>query len=147
VQGAPAWVTEEAVHLENVASIQRAHGITFDDSIGHPIKDSDLDTTGKGGMGQGTGNAESDTIHRLRAGIEWELHPDNVNYTGGARSLPQSSIPVLFDTVVAEDPNCDIHGYRGINVLYMDGHVESIWRERKYPNSADARRVIDTYDF
>ncbi len=73
------------------------------------------------------GNGESDTVYRLREGIERALITDINN--PGASSRAQSSVFVSFDLVatVASDFN---HVPGGSNVLYLDGHVDF----EKYPN-------------
>ncbi len=71
----------------------------------------------------GYGNAGTNTIYRLREGIERFLITDINN--PAANSKAQSSIPIMFDKVAttASDFN---HIPGGSNVLYLDGHVEFI---------------------
>jgi len=81
------------------------------------------------------GNGDSDTVYRLREGIERALITDINN--PGASATAQSEVFVAFDLLAtaAEDFN---HVPGGSNVLYLDGHVEF----SKYPNlKAPAHRV------
>jgi prepilin-type N-terminal cleavage/methylation domain-containing protein/prepilin-type processing-associated H-X9-DG protein len=77
------------------------------------------------------GNGESDTVFRLREGIERALITDINN--PGASSRAQSEIFVMWDitSTVAADFN---HVPGGSNVLYLDGHVDFI----RYPGTADS---------
>ncbi len=67
------------------------------------------------------GNANSNTIYRLREGIERFLITDINNPAGSAKA--QSNISLYFDTVstLVSDFN---HIPGGSNVLFLDGHVE-----------------------
>lgn len=72
-------------------------------------------------LAPGSGNAGSDTIFRLREGVERFLITDINN--AGASSTSQSKIVVMWDVVMrmAEHYN---HIPGGSNILYLDGHVE-----------------------
>ncbi|MBI5095443.1 MAG: prepilin-type N-terminal cleavage/methylation domain-containing protein [Candidatus Hydrogenedentes bacterium] len=73
----------------------------------------ELQVTGSGGTG-------TDTIFRMREGVERFMITDINNAAGSARA--QSTIPVLWDIVaVSADKFNHIPG--GGNVVYMDGHV------------------------
>ena len=75
---------------------------------------------------EGEGNANGDTLYRLREGIERFLITDINQPAAGA--LAQSNVPVLWD-LIAQKPgsaNEFNHAPGGINCLYMDGHVEFI---------------------
>ncbi|EFX61245.1 hypothetical protein DAPPUDRAFT_274329 [Daphnia pulex] len=71
---------------------------------------------------------------RLREGIERFLIEDINNPS--ASNISQSSIPVMFDRV-----DLDVKGFNhipgGVNVLFMDGHVEFV----KYPGPFPANRA------
>lgn len=67
------------------------------------------------------GSGESDTIYRLREGIERFLITDINN--PGASAKAQSEVHVMFD-VVATTPSAYNHVPGGSNVLYLDGHVQ-----------------------
>jgi prepilin-type processing-associated H-X9-DG protein len=77
------------------------------------------------------GVGESDTVFRLREGIERALITDINN--PGASSRAQSAIFVLWDLTsrTAADFN---HVPGGSNVLYLDGHVDFI----RYPGPEDS---------
>jgi prepilin-type N-terminal cleavage/methylation domain-containing protein/prepilin-type processing-associated H-X9-DG protein len=86
-----------------------------------PMDAFDNDTTGDFLKMYQCGNGHSDTIHRLREGIERFTIKD-IN-DPGATSVSQSSIWIMFDKIStkAEDFN---HVPGGSNVLFLDGHVE-----------------------
>jgi len=97
--------------------------------------DSDIDLTGTeistlaGLIGiplTGYGNAGTNTIYRLREGIERFMITDINN--PGSSALAQSELPVMSD-LVATNVGLYNHVPGGANVLYMDGHVEFI----RYP--------------
>jgi len=77
------------------------------------------------------GNGDSDTVYRLREGIERALITDINN--PGASARAQSAIFMAFDrtSTVAAGFN---HVPGGSNVLYLDGHVDFI----RYPGAADS---------
>ncbi len=81
------------------------------------------------------GNGDGDTIFRLREGVERALITDINN--PGASALAQSAVPVMWDIiganalVQAPDPYTKEVGAEtfnhipgGVNILYMDGHVD-----------------------
>ncbi len=93
----------------------------------------------------GSGGPGSDTMYRVKEGIERFMITDINNPAGAAMS--QSSIPLLLDSMsnnqhvggsttgsystrIATRFN---HAPGGSNVLYMDGHVEFIKYEGKFP--------------
>ena len=76
------------------------------------------------------------TVHRLKDGIERFMITDINNPAGSAQS--QSSIPVYFDAIGSTEKNAGAvlrfnHLPGGSNVLYMDGHVEFVKYEAKFP--------------
>jgi prepilin-type N-terminal cleavage/methylation domain-containing protein/prepilin-type processing-associated H-X9-DG protein len=83
----------------------------------------DLDLSNAGvAIGQpAVGNGESDTLLRLREGVERFMITDINNPAGSA--MAQTEIYVYMDTYSTkiEDYN---HIPGGSNILYMDGHVE-----------------------
>jgi len=66
------------------------------------------------------GNNGSDSILRLREGIERFLITDINNPAGSARA--QSEVPVMFDILATKVATFN-HVPGGVNVLYLDGHV------------------------
>jgi prepilin-type N-terminal cleavage/methylation domain-containing protein/prepilin-type processing-associated H-X9-DG protein len=77
------------------------------------------------------GNGMSNTINRLREGIERFLITDINNPAASARA--QSDIWVMFDAI-SKNVKYFNHVPGGANVLYMDGHVEFLrYPSRKAP--------------
>ena len=100
------------------------------DDIG-ALRDINLADIGFGGFG--AGNAKSDTIFRLREGIERFLITDINNPGASARS--ESGIQVMWDTISTKvlggiGYN---HAPGGCNVLFMDGHVEFVKYGNRFP--------------
>ncbi len=96
-------------------------------------------------LGIGNGKGDSNTIFRLREGIERFMITDINN--PGATALAQSEIPVMFDLVASSqgaalDPS-EFDGANqlfnhipgGANTLYLDGHVEFQRYPGKFPAS------------
>jgi prepilin-type processing-associated H-X9-DG protein len=81
------------------------------------------------------GNGDTDTVFRLREGIERFLITDINN--PGASAKAQSNIFIMFDAV-----STNVEGYNhipgGSNVLYLDGHVQFI----RYPGEAPVTRLV-----
>ena len=73
--------------------------------------------------GASYGNGDSDTIFRLREGIERFLITD-INNAGGS-NISQSDLVVMWDQG-STNPAGFNHIPGGSNVLFMDGHVEFI---------------------
>jgi prepilin-type processing-associated H-X9-DG protein len=71
----------------------------------------------------------------LREGIERFMITDINN--PGASAKAQSTLPIMAD-VFATDPSMFNHIPGGINVLYMDGHVEFT----KYPGKDFAKEGL-----
>jgi prepilin-type N-terminal cleavage/methylation domain-containing protein/prepilin-type processing-associated H-X9-DG protein len=91
------------------------------------LVDSDVRVNPYDGVPMGNGN--SDTIYRLREGIERFLITD-IN-DPGATAKAQSTIFVMHDTLSTNVKYFN-HVPGGCNVLFMDGHVEFI----RYPGEA-----------
>lgn len=82
---------------------------------------------------QGVGNGGSDTVHRLREGIERFMITDINNPAGSAQA--QSELFVMFDTI-SQNVKYFNHVPGGANALFMDGHVDFI----RYPGDAPASK-------
>ncbi|HEY4483810.1 MAG TPA: DUF1559 domain-containing protein [Candidatus Paceibacterota bacterium] len=67
------------------------------------------------------GSGGSSTLHRLRDGIERFLITDINNPAAGAQA--ESTLPVMMDLLSTQVESFN-HLPGGVNVLYMDGHVE-----------------------
>ena len=108
-------VIAERANLSGDASIQAASFRVADgDKVVSPYD------------GRVMGNGGSDTIYRLREGIERFLVTDVNNPAASARA--QSQVWVMFDTI-SKNVKYFNHVPGGSNVLYMDGHVRFI----RYP--------------
>jgi prepilin-type N-terminal cleavage/methylation domain-containing protein/prepilin-type processing-associated H-X9-DG protein len=137
------WVSVSEIELANIASIQRAYGVTFNAHIDDPIKDEDLDVTVEG-FGPGTGNGGGNTIYRTREGVERFLITDINNPAASAQA--QSEVPIMMDSVTTAARNYN-HVPGGGNVLYMDGHVSFIRYPGEYPISEAAAELIALFSF
>ncbi len=76
------------------------------------------------------GNGDTDTVFRLREGIERFLITDINN--PGASAKAQSQIDVMYDILSTNSSDYN-HVPGGSNVLYLDGHVSFI----RYPGGFD----------
>jgi len=78
--------------------------------------------------GNGNGGGESDTVYRLREGIERFLITDINNPAASANA--QSEVAVCWDSLNTSMGSATAQSFNhvpgGCNVLYMDGHVEFI---------------------
>jgi prepilin-type N-terminal cleavage/methylation domain-containing protein/prepilin-type processing-associated H-X9-DG protein len=95
------------------------------------IMDDDLDLSDT--PFEGWGNADSNTLYRMREGIERFMITDINN--PAASALAQSEVVVMVDEFGADMsglPNFN-HVPGGVNVLYMDGHVEWVGYKSKFP--------------
>ncbi len=126
--GANRWVNVgECLGLAlQIISFQDCFNNAFDQDES-PI----IQPTSEPDPGAPYGNGDSDTIFRLREGIERALITDINN--PGASARAQSDIFVMWDgtSTIASDFN---HVPGGSNVLYLDGHVDFI----RYPGPADS---------
>ncbi len=82
-----------------------------------PTADKDVDLSAYPGLGNANGN----TVYRLREGIERFLITDINN--PGASAQAQSEIFVMFDNLDVKARAFN-HIPGGCNILYMDGHVD-----------------------
>ena len=85
--------------------------------------------------GNGNGGGASETVYRLREGIERFLITDINNPARSARA--QSDLFVMWDNV-ATDVSTFNHVPGGCNVLHMDGHVAFV----KYPGPPPVSKVL-----
>jgi prepilin-type processing-associated H-X9-DG protein len=85
----------------------------------------------------GMGSGGSATIYRLREGIERFLITDIHNPAASAVAL--STIPLLIE-------RRDSHIPGGGNVLFMDGHVEFIRQNAKWPMTDKAHVILESLD-
>jgi len=106
--------------------------------------DSDWSLVGTGF--EGWGNADGDTIYRLREGIERFMITDINN--PAASAVAQSEVPVMFDSIAAASDEAGLgiakfnHVPGGCNVLWMDGHVEFIRYPGDFPVDPDFAELL-----
>ncbi|MBI2421721.1 MAG: DUF1559 domain-containing protein [Candidatus Hydrogenedentes bacterium] len=96
--------------------------------------DDDVDLSGVPGFGgAGFGNGGSETVYRLREGVERFLVTDINNPSGSAQA--QSVLPVMWDNIAAVvSGNIGFnHVPGGCNALYMDGHVAFVRFGETFP--------------
>jgi prepilin-type N-terminal cleavage/methylation domain-containing protein/prepilin-type processing-associated H-X9-DG protein len=110
------------------------------------VLDSDLEVGGL--LPIPMGNGATDTILRLREGVERFLVTD-INNAGGS-AMAQSAIPICWDTIAAGDqvPGSITqynHVPGGCNVLYLDGHVEFQKYPGKFPASENFARFAQFF--
>ena len=93
----------------------------------------------------GTQAGGGDTMHRLRMGIERFLITDINNPAGAAAAT--SEVPMMWDhntTIVTLYP---AHAPGGMNVLYLDGHVEfHRYPGDRFPLTEDSARIFGRYN-
>ena len=116
--------------ISMVAIMQSVMG-TDPNSGGHDISFS----SGFGAPYSGYGNGGSDTVYRLKEGIERFLITDINN--PAASSQAQSEVWVMADKV-SMNPADFNHVPGGGNILYMDGHVEF----ERYPGNPPVTRSM-----
>ncbi|MCC6490180.1 MAG: DUF1559 domain-containing protein [Candidatus Hydrogenedentes bacterium] len=92
----------------------------------------------------GTQAGGSDTIRRLRQGIERFLITDINNPAGS--SVASSDVPVAWDHITTATADFS-HVPGGGNVLYLDGHVEFLrYPAEKFPMTEDSARTFGRYN-
>jgi prepilin-type processing-associated H-X9-DG protein len=132
-----APITELASGSNEEGPAQLVHGLAqaIGGFFGGQI-DQDIDVSA---LSPGAGNAGSDTIYRLREGIERFLITDINNPAASAQA--QSSLWIMTDrlSTVPGDFN---HIPGGANVLYMDGHVSFIRFNDEAPALPGVARVF-----
>lgn len=100
------------------------------------IPATDKDVTGVAPYG----NAGTDTLYRLREGIERFLITDINNPAASAKA--QSEVWIMFD-LLAERTEYFNHVPGGSNVLYLDGHVSFLRYSSQAPVTALVAKTID----
>ncbi len=95
-----------------------------DNTIFQDLADTDLDFSELSvlfSVPPNSGNGESDTLFRLREGIERFIITDINNPAAAAQG--QSELAIMWDTL-STNPRDFNHVPGGSNVLYLDGHVD-----------------------
>lgn len=110
------------------------------------VLDQNIELEDLGLEGLGAGNGGSDTIFRLREGIERALITDINN--PGAAAIAQSLVPTLWDTVSTRVAGGNVeftHAPGGSNVVFLDGHVDFIRYPGKFPMSRAFAEVASQF--
>jgi len=116
-----------ALDIEAAALVLNLKGV-------NAVTDADADVSDYFDLnGVHIGNGNSDTVFRLREGIDRFLVTDINN--PGASAKAQSEIWTLYDRPSTQVSEFN-HVPGGCNVLYMDGHVKFI----RYPTEAPVSR-------
>ena len=114
----------------------------------HPYNDSDLDILDDltplllPALPSGSGNGGSNTLYRLREGIERFLITDINN--PAASAMAQSEVIVYHDKI-QPNPVYYNHVPGGGNILYMDGHVEFAKYPGQFPFDTATQEIIATF--
>ena len=99
------------------------------------------------GVDEDLGNGQSNTVYRLRDGVERLLITDINN--PGATAKAESHIAILWDTVSTTTAGGGVdfnHVPGGSNVLYLDGHVEFIRYPGPFPISEGFAFLSSLFD-
>jgi prepilin-type N-terminal cleavage/methylation domain-containing protein/prepilin-type processing-associated H-X9-DG protein len=107
--------------VERMMATAAPHVVTPNAQALARVMDEDINLSGTSFAGQRAGNGGSDTVYRLREGIERFMITDINNPAASAQA--QSMLPIMLDQV-ATDITAFNHVPGGANVLFMDGHVE-----------------------
>ncbi|MFO7976318.1 MAG: DUF1559 domain-containing protein [Candidatus Hydrogenedentota bacterium] len=102
-------------------------------AIGGDLEAADKDLN----VGSPYGNAQADTVYRLREGIERFMITDINNPSASA--MAQSELFIMLDALSTEVDNYN-HVPGGCNVLFLDGHVEFI----RYPGEQPVTEPMAT---
>ncbi|MCA1900718.1 MAG: DUF1559 domain-containing protein [Candidatus Hydrogenedens sp.] len=103
-----------------------------------------IDSDISGELLEGFGNGGSNTVYRLREGIERFLITDINNPSASAQA--QSTIFVMFDQIGARGTiTLFNHLPGGCNVLYLDGHVEFIQYPTKQPVNQPIANIMSLF--
>jgi len=100
------------------------------------LLDENIELADVGLDGLEAGNGTSETIFRLREGIERALITD-IN-SSGAAAMAQSQVPAMWDTVSTRVAGGNVeftHAPGGSNVVFLDGHVDFMRYPGKFPMS------------
>lgn len=120
----------------------RNHGEPTPAQITALYQTIDSDITGE--LLTGLGNGSSNTVYRLREGIERFLITDINNPSASAQA--QSNIFVMFDQIGAGGTiTLFNHLPGGCNVLYLDGHVEFIRYPTKQPVNQPVANILSLF--
>ncbi|MGC8844425.1 MAG: DUF1559 domain-containing protein [Candidatus Hydrogenedens sp.] len=128
-------------HPKGVAALQAAnsHSAPSPDQIADLNNGVDGDVSGN--LLAGYGNGGSNTVYRLREGIERFMITDINNPSATAQA--QSSIFIMLDQLGTGGTTVLFnHIPGGCNVLYLDGHVEFIRYPTKQPINQGVANIM-----
>ncbi|MBI2432588.1 MAG: prepilin-type N-terminal cleavage/methylation domain-containing protein [Candidatus Hydrogenedentes bacterium] len=97
---------------------------------------------------QPIGNGDSNTLYRLREGIERFMITDINN--AAASAIAQSQLVIMYDTIASgegEPGGIGLYNHipGGSNTLYMDGHVEFNKYPGKFPASVNNAQLTSFF--
>jgi prepilin-type N-terminal cleavage/methylation domain-containing protein/prepilin-type processing-associated H-X9-DG protein len=120
-------------------------GPSFNEEVAMSDTDWELSAAGLGIIGctDFCGNAQSNTLYKLREGIERFLITDINNPAASAEA--QSSVCILWDKASTVSSAFN-HVPGGSNVLYLDGHVEFLRYPGKAPINAATAIFTGAFD-
>ncbi len=107
------WTLNSLLNAENIGDL-------LGSSVEGMLPAVDKDVKVPAGFGNGGAGSASDTVYRLREGIERFLITDINNPAASAQA--QSTVYIMFDQI-STNPADFNHVPGGSNILYMDGHV------------------------
>ena len=117
----PTGPIQVVAFVERMMATAAPHVLTPNPVALARVMDSDVDLSSTSFANQGAGNGGSNTVYRLREGIERFMITDINNPAASAQA--QSTLPVMLDQVATATMAFN-HVPGGSNVLFMDGHVE-----------------------
>ena len=107
------WTLDSLLNAQDIAELMAS---TKEGML--PVVDKDVKVPA--GLGNGGLGGTSETVYRLREGIERFLITDINNPAASAQA--QSTVYIMFD-MISTNPGDFNHVPGGSNILYMDGHV------------------------
>lgn len=123
--------------VQLVAYVAAIAPVVFNnDPLDDVLLDQNIELESVGLDGLDAGNGTSDTIYRLREGIERALITDINN--PGAAAIAQSLVPAMWDTVSTQVMGGNVeftHAPGGSNIVFLDGHVDFVRYPGKFPMS------------
>lgn len=124
--------------------------ILDDDEANDILFDEDIDMTVAGALAGGVqlGTGNSDTLLRLREGIERFMITDINNPAASAKA--QSEVVVMWDTIASGegDPGgIELYNHLpgGSNALYLDGHVKFNKYPGDFPASVNNAQLVSFF--
>jgi len=132
-------------HPNGVAAIQAASSHSQPSPAQIADLNSAIDGDVSGPLLTGYGNGGSNTVYRLREGIERFLITDINN--PAATSKAQSEIFIMLDQLGAAGTTALFnHIPGGCNILYLDGHVEFIRYPTKQPINQAMANIMALFE-